>query len=46
MTTRLAAARGADHVEKIPWTAPNEVKVEGPDGKALVYRDGKAIAAS
>jgi hypothetical protein len=22
---------------------PDEVKVEGPDGKALVYRDGEAI---
>ncbi len=30
-------------LEKIPWTAPEEVKVEGPDEKALVYRGGEAI---
>mgnify|MGYP003694650445 CR=1 FL=1 len=26
-----------------PWTAPEEVKVEGPDEKALVYRGGETI---
>jgi dihydroorotase len=30
-------------LEKIPWTAPEEVKVEGPDEKALVYRGGEMI---
>jgi dihydroorotase len=30
-------------LEKIPWTAPEEVKVEGPDERALVYRGGEAI---
>jgi dihydroorotase len=30
-------------LEKIPWTAPEEVKVEGPDERALVYRGGDAI---
>ncbi len=30
-------------LEKIPWTAPEEVKVEGPDEKALVYRGGEVI---
>ena len=30
-------------LEKTSWTAPEEVKVEGPDEKALVYRGGEAI---
>jgi dihydroorotase len=30
-------------LEKSPWTAPDEVKVEGPDEKALVYRGGETI---
>jgi dihydroorotase len=30
-------------IEKSPWTAPQEVKVEGPDDKALVYRGGETI---
>jgi dihydroorotase len=30
-------------LEKIPWTAPEEVKVDGPDEKALVYRGGDVI---
>jgi hypothetical protein len=29
--------------EKIRWTAPDELTVEGPDGKALVYRGAEAI---
>jgi len=28
---------------KIPWLAPAEVEVEGPDGRALVYRGGETI---
>jgi dihydroorotase len=30
-------------LEKIPWTAPEEVEVEGPDERALVYRGGEVI---
>jgi dihydroorotase len=30
-------------LEKTAWTAPAEVKVEGPDEKALVYRGGETI---
>jgi dihydroorotase len=30
-------------LEKTSWTAPEEVAVEGPDEKALVYRGGEAI---
>jgi hypothetical protein len=29
--------------EKIRWTAPDELKVEGPEGKTLVYRGAEAI---
>jgi dihydroorotase len=30
-------------LEKSPWTAPVEVKVEGPDERTLLYRGGEAI---
>jgi dihydroorotase len=30
-------------LEKSSWTAPEQVKVEGPDEKALVYRGGETI---
>ncbi len=30
-------------LEKTPWTAPEEVKVAGPDERALVYRGGETI---
>jgi dihydroorotase len=30
-------------LEKSPWTAPQEIKVEGPDEKALIYRGGETI---
>lgn len=30
-------------LEKSPWTAPPEVKVPGPDERALVYRGGETI---
>ena len=30
-------------LEKIPWVAPEEVKVEGPDERAIVYRGGETI---
>jgi hypothetical protein len=43
MATRLPPNEERIALEKIRWTAPDEVKVQGPDGKALVYRDGEAI---
>ena len=43
MTTRLPPDQEQSALEKIRWTALDEVKVEGPDGKSLVYRDGEAI---
>jgi dihydroorotase len=30
-------------LEKVPWTAPDEIKVDGPDERALVYRGGETI---
>ena len=33
-------------LEKSPWTAPEEVKVAGPDERALVYRGGETIAVA
>jgi dihydroorotase len=30
-------------LERSPWTAPEEVKVDGPDERALVYRGGETI---
>ena len=30
-------------LEKTAWTAPQEVKVAGPDERALVYRGGETI---
>ena len=32
-----------DHVGKIVWTAPEEIKIDGPDERALVYRGGETI---
>jgi dihydroorotase len=40
---RLPPNEATITLEKSPWTAPEEVKVEGPDGKALVYRGGETI---
>jgi dihydroorotase len=40
---RLPPNEGRITLEKISWTAPQEVTVEGPDEKALVYRGGEAI---
>ncbi len=31
-------------LEKIAWTAPDEVKVPGPDERALIYRGGETIS--
>jgi dihydroorotase len=30
-------------LEKSPWTAPEEIRVDGPDERALVYRGGETI---
>ena len=30
-------------LEKKPWVAPGEVKVEGPDERALIYRGGETL---
>jgi dihydroorotase len=30
-------------LERSPWTAPKEVKVDGPDERALIYRGGETI---
>ena len=30
-------------LEKASWTAPEEIKVEGPDERALIYRGGETI---
>jgi dihydroorotase len=40
---RLPPNEGTITLEKSPWTAPEEIKVEGPDEKALVYRGGETI---
>jgi dihydroorotase len=40
---RMAPNEERITLEKVPWTAPEEVKVDGPDEKALVYRGGETI---
>ena len=51
----FAAINGATHyklpvntetitLEKASWVAPEEIKVEGPDERAIVYRGGETIA--
>ena len=40
---RLAPNTDTITLEKTSWTAPEEVKVEGPDERALVYRGGETI---
>jgi len=50
----FAAINGATHyklpvnqetitLEKTPWVAPEEIKVEGPDERAILYRGGETI---
>jgi dihydroorotase len=50
----FAAINGARHyklpvntatitLEKTPWIAPEEVKIDGPDERAIVYRGGEMI---
>jgi len=40
---RLPPNEGTITLEKSSWTAPEEVEVEGPDERALVYRGGETI---
>ncbi len=40
---RLPANDATITLEKTAWTAPEEIRVEGPDEKALVYRGGETI---
>jgi dihydroorotase len=40
---RLPPNEDSIALEKSPWTAPMEVKVPGPDERALVYRGGETI---
>jgi dihydroorotase len=40
---RLPPNEASITLEKSSWTAPAEIKVEGPDEKALVYRGGETI---
>ncbi len=40
---RLPANADTITLEKSPWAAPEEVKVAGPDERALVYRGGETI---
>jgi dihydroorotase len=50
----FASINGANHyklpvnietitLEKSPWVAPEEIKVDGPDARAIVYRGGETI---
>ena len=39
----LAANSDTITLEERPWTAPEEMTVEGPDERALVYRGGETI---
>jgi dihydroorotase len=41
---RVSANDDTITLEKTPWTAPDEVKVAGPDERALIYRGGETIA--
>jgi dihydroorotase len=40
---RLPPNEDSITLEKSSWTAPEEVKVDGPDAKALIYRGGETI---
>jgi dihydroorotase len=40
---RLAPNEATITLEKSSWLVPEEVKVDGPDEKALVYRGGETI---
>jgi dihydroorotase len=40
---RLPANTETITLEKMPWTAPEEAKVAGPDERALIWRGGETI---
>jgi dihydroorotase len=40
---RLPPNQDTITLQKLSWVAPEQVKVEGPDGNALVYRGGETI---
>src|SRR5580698_5748903 len=40
---RMAPNEDTITLEKVSWTAPEEVKVAGPDERAIVYRGGETI---
>ncbi len=40
---RLSPNAGTITLERISWTAPEEMKVEGPDERALIYRGGETV---
>jgi len=40
----LAPNEATITLEKKPWVAPEEVKVAGPDERALIYRGGETLA--
>ncbi|HET7678560.1 MAG TPA: dihydroorotase [Xanthobacteraceae bacterium] len=40
---RLPPNEATITLERSPWTAPEEVKVDGPDERALIYRGGETI---
>ena len=40
---KLPLNEGSITLEKRPWTAPEDIKVEGPDERAMVYRGGETI---
>jgi dihydroorotase len=40
---KLPLNTGSITLEKSSWTAPEEIEVEGPDERALVYRGGETI---
>jgi dihydroorotase len=41
---RLPPNEGTIALERSPWTAPEEVAVEGPEGRVLVYHGGETMA--
>jgi dihydroorotase len=40
---KLSVNSGTITLEKTPWVAPEDVKVDGPDERAIVYRGGETI---
>lgn len=40
---RLPPNEGTITLERVSWTAPEEITVEGPEDRALIYRGGETI---